>query len=149
MVEPVVYDSPYWQPTEVRRAELLAWYAKVDDRPLYVNVALFWLELSPINSKGRWALIQLGQNPIPHDSDSPENRPWRTSWRPYIINDAKWEPFAIFDHAPTAGDIREFMREWDDSSSRWKYLSAGVRAETWERLIGEKPPTEVLRGEGG
>ena len=144
--------SPYWKSSEVNRAELLAWYGKVDDRPIYVNVALFWVELTPSVSGGRWALVQLGQNPIPtpeNSPDSPGDRELRTKWGLYFIFDTKWEPVEIFDHPPTDDDVKMFLKNWDDSSLRWTYLTSGVRLATWERLFGSKPSFRVNSNDAG
>jgi hypothetical protein len=147
MVKAVLDASNAWKPSEVKDLELLAWYAKVDDRPLYVNVALFWAELSP--SLNKWALVKIAQNPVPWGNDKPENRRFRSQWHPSVCCDCGWEPVEMFNHPPTTADIQRFMREWDDGSPGWVYLTSGVRAATWKRLIGEEPPPEVIRGRAG
>lgn len=149
MVQAVLEAADAWNMPDIKTLELLAWYGKVDDRPRYVNVALFWAEMASSHSTRKWALFQIGQNPIPWGDDKPKNREVGSEWGIYTIFDVDWRPIAVFDHPPTNLDAREFLRYWDKSTSGWKYLTSGVRTETWKRLLGEAPTFVVNHGDAG
>ena len=149
MVKAVLEATTDSKMPRIETLELLAWYGKVDDRPLYLNVALFWAEMSLPDSTRSWALVQIGQNPIPWGEDTPENRRLSSEWRTYEIYDVDWRPIAVFDHPPTTLDVRQFLEYWDQDVSGWKYLTSGVRIETWKRLIGDVPTFRVNRSEAG
>jgi hypothetical protein len=138
MTRVVAEQSGVWSPHEVRDLELLAWYAVVDDRPLYVNAALFGVRLTG----GRWGLAQLGQNPIPDPHVPPERASARMNWFFWRITDVDWEPAAVFAHKPSPEDIDRFLRFWHEQTY-WRTLSQGFRAQTWQAFLGVPAPASL------
>lgn len=140
MTRVVVELSGSWSRREVLAVELLAWYAVVDDRPLYVNVALFGVRLSG----GRWALVQLAQNPIPGPFVAGGSSQLRTGWSPYLIFDVDWNPVAVFKGKPSTLEVDAFLRFWFEQGG-WQVLSQGFRTQTWQAFLGLPAPPKLAR----
>lgn len=138
MTRVVVEESGSWSRREVLAVELLAWYAVVDDRPLYVNVALFGVRLSG----GRWALVQLAQHPIPEPSVATGHAGMRTGWLYYVIFDVDWNPVAVFKGKPSTLEVDAFLRFWSEQNP-WQVLSQGFRAQTWQAFLGLPVPAKL------
>lgn len=138
MTQVVVEESGRWVPSEVEALELLAWYAQVDDRPLYVNVALFGVRLTG----GRWALVQLAQNPIPDANYPAGTAARRTRWTLYYVTDVPWGPVALYSAKPTSRDVESFLAYWNDTGG-WRVLSRGFRSQTWNAFLGVPAPTRL------
>jgi hypothetical protein len=143
MTRVIVEDSSAWRPGEVQALELLAWYAKVDDR--YVNVALFGVRLT----RGRWAFVQLVQTPIPDPTDPPGTANSRTVWHSYFIFDVAWKPIAVFPAKPTARQVDAFLQWWN-ANQYGRVLSQGFRSQTWKAFLGLPAPRKLqaLNGAG-
>ena len=119
---------------DVRDFRLLAWHGVVDDRPVHVEQALFWVSLR-LRARGeQWALVQLGRNPDRPDVFS--------KWALYVVMDTPWQPVRLFDHSPTNAEVYGFLDFWKFSPDpSWRLLTSGVRERTWKHATGE-PPTE-------
>ncbi len=141
MTRAILEDSSSWLPQEVQGLELLAWYATVDDRTEYVNyvnVVLFGVRLTG----GRWALVQLGQNPIPEPYAPAGTANIRTVWHSYLILDVNWSPIAVFPAKPTSRQVDAFLQWWGrDESGR--VLSQGFRSQTWKAFFGLPAPRKL------
>src|SRR5437773_9750104 len=122
-------------PADVLDLRLLAWHGMIDDRPVHVEQALFWVALRRRGVGEQWALVQLGRNPDRSDVFA--------TWALYIVMDAPWQPVKLFDHPPNNAEVYAFLQFWtfapDDS---WRLLRSGVRERTWKHATGE-PPTKL------
>ncbi len=138
MVAVVLSRSPNWKASEVKSLELLAWFSAKDDRPVYLNVALFCVELDG----GDYGLAQLAQNPIPSARQPERQRAVATKWGLYDVWDDPWEPTVRFRSRPTAEAVKQFLRLWPGRrlDTSWSILTCGVRARTWRRALGMKGP---------
>ena len=138
MTRVVVEQAGEWEASDVESLELLAWYAVVDDRPWYVNVALFGVRLSG----GRWALAQIGQNPIPDRSVTFATASRRMDWNWYRITDVDWEPGTVFKGKPSPEAVDRYLRFWGDFRG-YRFLSHGFRARTWQAFWGLPAPARL------
>ena len=141
MVETVVDGwKQQWTVADVEEVEVLAWYAMVDDRAWYVNGALLCLRLT----RGRWALAQIAQNPIPDSRVSPQRRDVDTRWNYHFIFDVTWQPGVAYSHRPTAAEVDDFLQRWRTPTD-FRITAEGVRKKTWQRLF-QRPLPAKLRG---
>jgi hypothetical protein len=146
MVSVVVNQSsawfPRWRASDVEALELLAWSAKVDDRPVYVNYALFGARL-----RGkRWALAMLAQNPVPDRYMPQDERAKATRWGFVNVRDPSWSgPVAVFNKPPTRAEVDYFLNGWDWPDERWVSLTEGVRPQAWKAIFNELPPPKMIR----
>jgi hypothetical protein len=117
---------------KVRDLRLLAWHGMSDDRPVHVEQALFWADLSNQDSGKRWSLVQIGRNPDRGDVFA--------SWGLYIVMDTPWQPVKSFDHPPNNIDVYSFLQFWSFAPDKpWRLLTCGVREQTWKYVTGELP----------
>jgi hypothetical protein len=117
---------------EIRDLRLLAWQGMIDDRPVHVEKALFWVKLSSRRIEEQWALVQIGRNP---------NRTDYPDWDLYIVNDVPWEPVKFFGHPPDNAEVGAFLQFWEfEPRKPWRLLTSGLRERTWKYAMGERPP---------
>ena len=139
MVETVVTGwKQQWTVADVEEVEVLAWYAMVDDRPLYVNEALLCLRLT----RGRWALAQLAQNPIPDPHVAPQKRDAGTRWNYHVIFDMAWQPGAVYSQRPTVAEVDDFLQRWREQRG-FRITTEGVRKKTWQRMFQRALPGKL------
>jgi hypothetical protein len=143
MTKVIVHESRAWKPREVDGVELLAWRATVDERPLYLNVAVFVVRLEG----GRWALVQLGQTPIPTSRQTKNERDQETRWHIYSrISDSDWQPVTVFRQRPTSRQVEQFFESWQLVGERPpSVITEGVRSETWKSVLGMSPLATLKR----
>jgi hypothetical protein len=131
-----------WRPSDVEALELLAWVAMRDDRPVYVNHALFGAKL-----RGRrWVLAMLAQNPIPDRHMREQERVRAARWHLVEVRDLSWSgPVKVFHHLPGRQEIEYFLNGWNWPDGTWVSLTEGVRPRAWNEILGAAPPPKMER----
>ena len=113
--------------------KVLAWYRERDDRPVYVDYALCWAEIST-KSGTRWVLLQMARNPMLNEH--PVDRTWNLA----IVLDAPNRWFLYFEKPPKNDDVYGRMSWFRFKAERdWVYYDSKILDENWESAIGEKP----------
>lgn len=141
----------------MKTVRLLAWHTQEDGRPLRFDAALMWVHVEVAGGE-KWMLVKL--------SRSPTEDGIRKEWAP-TFEGHEWQPVKVFGAPPKNAEVYAFLKEhWEfnpDSRARpsliytpngWKeskytgfrILRAGVRRETWRKVVGEEP-TQFHRGE--
>jgi len=113
---------------DLDEAYLLAFVSEIDDRPLFVELALVAVKMK----MGTWRLAHVGRNPR---ETYKEARRWRLRY----IYDAHLSPSRDFGQRPSKDEVERFLHD-----SRWKFsafpefriVRGRVFCETWERALG-------------
>jgi hypothetical protein len=119
---------------KVKASYLLAFDAKVDDRPLYVEGALVAVEFK----SQRWRLLHAYRHPR-------EPRVEGRGWHIWIVNDAPVIGSKDFKKQPTQAEVEDFLRRtaWEFGASHGFRLVRGeVYADTWQSALGHRPKHE-------
>ena len=119
---------------KVWTATLLAFVAREDDRPWYVDDALLVLQLP----NEEWMLVHAVRNP----QFPPNHRGGSTKWRRYDVMDAPHVGDRRFNRPPTRKEVDRFLsdNEWQFESDKfWRVVRRFVDEEAWQRVLGYKP----------
>jgi hypothetical protein len=120
---------------KARAAYLLAFSARVDERPLYVEDALVAVEF--VNR--RWRLVHAYRHP---NEPKPEYRCW---W-PHIVNDAPVISSRDFKRQPTETQVDDFLiqSDWRFGAFQggFRLIRGEVYSGTWQKALGYKPRYE-------
>lgn len=117
-------------PDGLRQAHVLAFKSMADDRPWKTDCALVVVQLS----RGRWELWHVARNPM----HAKKRAPWYES----TITDSTQRGSKVYDHRPTAADLRDFLKlsHWTFAGEPPMRLTHGeVYADTWKSVLGFTP----------
>jgi hypothetical protein len=119
---------------KVKASHLLAFDAKVDGRPLYVEGALVAVEFK----SHRWRLLHAYRHPR-------ESRVEGRGWHIWIVNDAPVIGSKDFNKQPTQAEVEDFLRRtaWKfGASDGFRLVRGQVYADTWQNALGYRPAHE-------
>jgi hypothetical protein len=122
-------DRPHDAPVTAR---VLLWRVKEDERPLYVEKAIVWVEVREKGAKPRWLLLHVFRHPR-------EKGQYDNQWRLAQVADSPVTPLKRFDTPPRSADIREFLKasDWTEGMTGFRELGAGVCLKGWKAATGE------------
>ncbi len=126
-------------------ATLLAFEAREDDRPWYVDHALLVLQLP----KGKWVLAHAVRNPKFPKGQKRVSR--STEWRLHHVEDAPFVGDRHFDHRPSRKEVDQFLtdNEWQfESDIPMRVVRQVVNEETWQKVLGYKPIIQAPKRRG-
>ena len=114
----------------LRQIRVLAWKQTVDDRPLYIDVALMWIE----HADHQYTLANVYRHPKDRGDEG---------WEQSMIFDLPGFQGAItLDHRPTHADLEEFLSHTDfdfGAESDFRLLASGVCGSAWLASFTEAP----------
>jgi len=117
-------------------ATLLAFVAREDDRPWYVDDALLVLQLP----KGKWVLVHAVRNPkYPKGYQGGSSS---TKWSLYDVMDAPHVGDRRFDHRPTRKEVNQFLKDnrWQFESDKYsRVVRRVVDDAAWQKVLGYQP----------
>lgn len=112
----------------VKAANVLAFSAEVDERPLYTEHALLLVEFAA----DRWRLVHTYRHP-----KDPLRR--RRYWEVSIAPDSGQKGHEDFRQRPTETEVETFLRDswwkWSPSPG-FRLLRGEVYTDTWRRVLG-------------
>ena len=109
---------------------VLAFKSMVDDRPWQTDGALVLVQFS----RGRWDLWHVARNPKQPGKRAP--------WYEFTLTDTTQRGSKVYDHRPTATDIRDFLKlsQWTFAAEPPMRLTRGeVYADTWKSVLKFTP----------
>src|ERR1700722_5137237 len=116
---------------DVKSSYLLVFKAEVDDRPLYVESALFAIELT----NAEWRLVHAWRSP---KEDKAEDRLWQVA----EVDDAPFTGSQDYSHRPKKKEVEKFLRDtwWQFKASEdFRLIRGEVYSETWKTALGYVP----------
>jgi len=112
---------------------ILAWYRMHDNRPLYVDNALCWAEVTTEDGP-KWVLVHMARNPMNNV------REHERQWHSYLVFDVPNRWFLYFDKPPRNRDIYERMVWFKfEVAAPWKIDDSSIMDEDWSSALGDKP----------
>lgn len=115
-------------PTALRSIRVLAWSQTVDDRPLYIDTALLWIEAAD----HQITLAHLYRHPKDDNT-----------WEQAMIFDLPgFEGVRMLDHPATHAELEDFLAHSSfefAAESGFKLIRAGVCRGAWMQSFHEAP----------
>ncbi len=116
-------------------ARVLMWRVHEDDRPLYLQGAILWVDVRRAGQPARWILANVYRHPR-------EPKPRGEEWRLAVIDDGPAAPLKRFDRPPTNADVKTFLQEsfWNEPLPRsFTQHAAGTCPKGWKIALGAPP----------
>ena len=120
---------------EAFKAKILLWKIYEDDRPLYVEDCIVWVQFINLDGKQIQRLAHLFR----HGRGLKADDPWYLESR---VTDVVYSDHADFNRAPTNEDVYRFLKatSWHlDAEDRFVTLDAQVCSTAWKEVTGEAP----------